>query len=88
MDGNNIKKKMMKMANSTVGYIALLRQLTSVCKGWISDHCRDRSICILAYMDSRGWGAPTPPIYTYKYIYSQNSRLRRHFLALRECHLS
>ena len=27
------KKKMMKMANSTVGYIALLRQLASFCKG-------------------------------------------------------
>ena len=27
------KKKMTKMANSTVGYIALLRQLASFCKG-------------------------------------------------------
>ena len=55
------------MANSLVGYIhiALLRQLASFCKGWIGNHCRDRSISIMAYMDSRGWGEPTPPIYIY-----------------------
>ena len=56
------------MANSLVGYIALLRQLASFCKGWVGDHCRDRSICIMAYIDSRGWGEPTPPIYIYMSI--------------------
>ena len=68
MDGNNVKK-MTKMANSLVGYIALLRQLASFCKGWVGDHCRDRSICIMAYMDSRGWGEPIPPIYIYQLSY-------------------
>ena len=59
------------MANSPVGYIALLRQLASFCTGWVSDHCRDLSISNMAYMDSRGWGAPTPPVYVnYIYIYS------------------
>ena len=50
------------MANSLVGYIALLRQFASFYKGWVGDHCRDRSIFIMTYMDSRGWGEPTPPI--------------------------
>ena len=36
MDGNNAKK-MTKMAYSLVGYIALLRQLASFCKGWVGD---------------------------------------------------
>ena len=72
------------MANSTVGYIALLRQLASFCKGWVSDHCRDRSICILAYMDSRGWGAPTPPIYMYT---RETAAFGCVSLALRECRL-
>ena len=56
---------MTKMANSFMGYIALLRQLASFCKGWVGDHCRNRSICSMAYMYSRGWGEPTPPIYIY-----------------------
>ena len=51
------------MANSLVGYIALLRQLVTFCKGWVGDHYRDRSICIMEYMDSRKWGEPTLPIY-------------------------
>ena len=34
-------KKMTKMANSLVGYIALLLQLAFLCKGWVGD----RSIC-------------------------------------------
>ena len=55
------------MANSLVGCKALLRQLPSFCKGWVGDHCRDHSICIMAYMDSRGWGELTPPIYIYVY---------------------
>ena len=60
------------MANSLVGYIALLRQLVTFCKGWVGDHYRDRSICIMEYMDSREWGEPTLPIYisTIIYIYS------------------
>ena len=62
------------MANSPVGNIALLRQLASFCKGWVGDHCRDRSISIMAYMDLRGLGELTPPIYIYvnyyMYIYS------------------
>ena len=56
------------MTNSTVGYIALLRQLASFCNGCVGDPCHDRSICIIAYMDLRGWGASTPPIYI-NYIY-------------------
>ena len=56
---------MTKMAKSLMGYIAHLRQLASFCKGWVGDHCRNHSICIIAYMDSRG---PTPPIYMYIYI--------------------
>ena len=60
------------MANSLVGYIAHLRQLVTFCKGWVGDHYRDRSICIMEYMDSREWGEPTLPIYisTIIYIYS------------------
>ena len=58
MDGNNVKK-MNKMANSPVGYIALLWQLSSFCKGWVGGHCRNRPICIMAHMDSGGWGEPT-----------------------------
>ena len=63
---------MMKMTNSLVGYIALLRQLASFCKGWVGDQCRDRSICIMACTDSRGSDEPTPPVYIYQlsYIYS------------------
>ena len=61
-------KTMTKMTNSLVGYIALLRQLASFCKGWVGDHCRDRSIHFMAYMASRGWGKPTPPIYIHIYI--------------------
>ena len=63
------KKNMTKMANSTMGYIALTRQLASFCKGRVGDNCRDRSIFIMACMDSRGWGAPTPPIYIYQLSY-------------------
>ena len=36
MEGNNAKK-MTEMANSHVGYIVLLRQLTASCKGWVGD---------------------------------------------------
>ena len=53
------------MANSLLGYIALLPQLASFCKGWVDDQCRDHSICIMAYMDSRGSSEPTPPTYIY-----------------------
>ena len=60
---------MKKMANSPVGYIALLRQLASFCKGWVGDHCCDRSIYIMAYMDLRGWSESTPPIYIYVNYY-------------------
>ena len=59
---------MTKMDNSFVGYIALLGQLASFYKGWVGDHCRDHSIFIMTYMDSRGWGEPTPPIYIYMSI--------------------
>ena len=58
------------MANSLVGYITLLRQLPFFCKGWVGDHCRNRSICSRAYMYSRGWGEPTPPIYIVYTIYT------------------
>ena len=65
---------MTKIVNSLVGYIALLRELVSFCKGWVGDHCHDRSICIMTYMDSKGWGEPPPPIYIcqllYIYIYN------------------
>ena len=54
------------MANSSVGYIVLLRQLASFCKGWVGDHCRDRSICIMTHMDSKRWGEPIPLIYIYE----------------------
>ena len=64
MDGNNVKNEMTKMANSLVGYIALLRQLSSFCKDWVGDH----SISIMASMNLRGWGAPAPRIYMYIYI--------------------
>ena len=60
---------MTKMANCLVGYIALLRQLASFCKGWVGDQCRDCSMCIMIYMDSRDWGKLTPPIYVNYYIY-------------------
>ena len=43
MDGNTTKKNI-KTVNSLVGYIALLRQLAFFSKGWVSNHCRDRSI--------------------------------------------
>ena len=76
----------MKMANSNVGYTALLRQLASFCKGWVSDHCCDRSICILAYMDSTGWVAPTPPIYINIYT-RETAAFGGVSLALRECRL-
>ena len=36
MAGNNIKKYD-KMANSLVGYTALLRQLAFLCNGWVGD---------------------------------------------------
>ena len=52
---------MTKMANSSVGYIALLPQLASFCKGWVGDHCRDRSISIM------GWAHPTY-IYICKFL--------------------
>ena len=61
------KKKMTKMDNSLVGYIALL-SARLLCKGWVGDHFCDCSICIMAYMDSRGWDEPTPPIYIYMSI--------------------
>ena len=57
------------MANSLVGYIALLRQLASFCKGCVSYDCRDRSICIMEYMDSREWGEPTLTVYISTIIY-------------------
>ena len=37
-------KKMTKMVNSLVEYIALLRQLASFRKGWVGDRYRNRSI--------------------------------------------
>ena len=81
MNGNNVRND-----DENANYIALLQQLASFYKGWVGDHCRDRSICILAYMDSRGWGSPTPPIYINIY-----TRERPAFggvsLALRECRL-
>ena len=62
---------MTKTANSLAGYIALLRQLAFFCKGWVGDDCRDHSICIMACMESCGWGAPTPYIYQlFMYIYT------------------
>ena len=36
MDGNNAKKDD-EIANSLVGYIALLRQLAFLYKGWVGD---------------------------------------------------
>ena len=65
MDGNNIKKYD-ENSSSLVGYIALLWQLASFCKGWVGDHCRDHSKCIIAYMDSKRVGC-THPIYIYIY---------------------
>ena len=56
---------MTKMNNYLVGYIALLWQLAYFCKGWVGDHGRHHSICIMAYTDCRWWGEPTPPIYIY-----------------------
>ena len=43
MHGNNVKKDD-KMANSTVGYIALLRQLASL-QGWVGDRSMRMFIC-------------------------------------------
>ena len=42
------------------------------CKGLVGDHCRDCSTCILAYMDSRGWGAPTPCAQFSSNLFSSN----------------
>ena len=40
-------KMMTNMAYSHVGYIALLWQLAFLCKGWVGDRCRNRTICEL-----------------------------------------
>ena len=37
-------KNMTKIANSLVGYIALLWQLAFLCNGWAGDRCCDCSI--------------------------------------------
>ena len=42
MDGNNVKKD--EDGHSLVGYIALLRQLNFICKGWVGDCYSDPSI--------------------------------------------
>ena len=60
------------MANSLVGYIALLRQLASFCKGWViarSPNTLPQSLNMyygIHGLDRVGWAHPT---YMYIYIY-------------------
>ena len=68
MDGNNVKK-MRKMANSLVGYIALLRSSPSFAEVGSAITAAIARCSIMAYMDSRGWGEPTPPIHISIIIY-------------------
>ena len=54
MDGNNVKKND-ENGQLSCGIYSCPAAAGLLLQSWVGDHCRDRSIYIMAYMDSRGY---------------------------------